>query len=139
MLVDPSFGKVDFSQEQFDYGYEAWMQLQNNEIDPQQYGSPKKRGPISIIGKVPLDLACILGAEHSMYEYSPLIEGYFMNPKGFTPAPDHVNLLNEISELMEADDADALTQLRKIYESNPVLQVTEKLDFEKMRARLRKQ
>lgn len=139
MLVDPSFGKVDFSQEQFDYSYEAWMQLQNNELDPQQYGSPKKRGPISIIGKVPLDLACILGAEHSMYEYSPLIEGYLMNPNDFNPNPNHVRLLNKVSELMKADDVEALTQLRRIYESNPVLQVTKKLDFEKMRARQRKQ
>ena len=40
MLVDPSTDKVDFSEEEFDFSNEAWLQMQKGEIDPNLYGIP---------------------------------------------------------------------------------------------------
>ena len=79
MLVDPSTGRIDFNRELFDFSNELWLKLQKKEVDPDHYGLPGRYpGYISIVGKICPDLASILGTEHPINQYAPILE-YAMN------------------------------------------------------------
>jgi sulfatase modifying factor 1 len=122
MLVDPSMNKVDFSRDQFDFSNEAWLQMQKGEIDPDLYGIPGiYTGSGSIIGKVPSDLACVLGTEYTNYQYAPMFENVFAN-KPLTA--EHIKLLDTISELMTSLNASNLLKLQDIYNNTPDIQIT---------------
>lgn len=78
MLVDPSMDMVDFSPDKFDFSNDAWLQLQRKEIDPNLYGIPGKySGMGSIAAKVCGDLASILGTEHTIFQYAPILDFIF--------------------------------------------------------------
>ncbi len=123
MLVDPSVGMVDFSREKFDFSYDAWLKMQKGEIDPNLFGSPGKgAGMMSIAVKVSHDLASILGAEHTVYQYAPIMDFAFEN-KSQLPA-EQTEILNKISELMKSLDAENLSKLQEIYNTTPQIQMT---------------
>jgi len=123
MLVDPSMDMVDFSRDKFDFSNEAWLQLQKGEIDPNLYGIPRKYfGMGSIVAKVCGDLASILGTEHTIFQYAPILDFVFEEDKEMTT--EHVEILNRISELMLSIDADNLAKLQEIYNTTPDIQIT---------------
>lgn len=123
MLVDPSTGMVDFSRDKFDFSYEAWLKNQKGEIDPTQFGSPGKgTGIISIIVKIPHDLASILGAEHTVYQYAPIMDSIFENKKPLSK--EQIEILNRITELMKSPDAENLSKLQEIYNATSQIQMT---------------
>jgi formylglycine-generating enzyme required for sulfatase activity len=127
MLVDPGLNMIDFSREKFDFSYDAWLKLQKGEIDPTLYGSPGKgSGKMSIIIKVCHDLASILGAEHTVYQYAPIMDFAFEN-KSQLPA-EQTEILNRISELMKSPDAENLSKLQEIYNTTPQIQMTKKFE-----------
>jgi hypothetical protein len=129
MLVDPSMDMVDFSRDQFDFSNELWIQFQNDEIDPNLYGVPRRyTGLISIVGKISTDLASLLGIEYPIYHYAPILDYIKQNN---TLTSEHIEVLNRISELMKTIDEDNISRLREIYNSSPVIQITEKVDFSK--------
>lgn len=124
MLVDPSMDRVDFSREEFDFSNDAWLQLQNGEIDPNLYGVPHRyTGMVSILTKVCGDLMCILGTESPIYLYPPIMDYAFKNNNQLTG--EQILTLNRISELMKSIDADSLAELRSIYENTPEIQLTQ--------------
>lgn len=123
MLVDPDMGWIDFSRDKFDFSNEAWVQLQNNEIDPDQYGIPGKyTGTISILGKVTGDLEMIMGNEITVYNYSPMLDYAFKN--NFQVKDEHKEIIDKISELMKELDANNLSKLQEIYNGTPEIQNT---------------
>jgi hypothetical protein len=123
MLVDPSTDRIDFSQEQFDFSYDAWIQLQKGEINPNQYGIPRRySGFVSIIAKVNTDLASILGTEYPINQYAPMLEYAFENNDQLTAK--HIETLNKISELMNSLNSDHISKLREIYSGTPDIQIT---------------
>ena len=130
MLVDPSMDMVDFNREKFDFSNDLWLKMQRDEIDPELYGNPGQySGLVSILGKVCHDLASILGTEHTIYHYAPILEYAFENDSRLTD--DHRATLNRISELMRSIDAVNLSKLQEIYNSTPYIQVTRTFDPEK--------
>ena len=127
MLVDPSMDMVDFNRDKFDISNEAWLQLQRKEIDPNLYGIPGKySGMGSIAAKVCGDLASILGTEHTIFQYAPILDFVFEEDKEITT--EHVELLNRISELMLSIDADNLAKLQEIYNATPDIQITKSFE-----------
>jgi formylglycine-generating enzyme required for sulfatase activity len=122
MLVDPGLGMVDFSKDEFDFSYDAWLRLQKKEIDPAIYGNPGHyTGIISIVGKICPDLASLLGNEYTLYQYAPILEYAFNNNQ--LPA-NQIKILNEISELMKSPDTGNLSKLQEIYNNTPEIQIT---------------
>jgi formylglycine-generating enzyme len=122
MLVDP-IGLIDFSRELFDFSNETWLKMQKQEIDPDSFGSPGKgSGMMSIVVKVPHDLSSILGAEHTVYQYAPIMDFAFENQRQL-PA-EQIEILNRISELMKSLDAENLSKLQEIYNTTPQIQMT---------------
>jgi sulfatase modifying factor 1 len=128
MLVDPSTDKVDFSRDEFDFSNDAWLQMQNGEIDPNLYGIPGVyTGLVSIVGKISNDLAAILGVEFTIYQYAPIID-YAMDKEKKLSAKQ-IKTLNTICELMKTIDIENFTKLQKIYNSTPEIQVTKTTEF----------
>ncbi len=122
MLVDPSTDMIDFSREQFDFSNEAWLQLQKGEINPKFYGLPGKyTGLGSIVGKVPSDLANVLGTEYAIFQYAPMLDYVFENNQ---LTAEYIEILDTISELMKSLDAENLSKLQDIYNSTPDIQIT---------------
>jgi len=127
MLVDPSMDKIDFSREEFDISNEAWLQMQNGEIDPNLYGIPRRySGMGSILAKLCSDLACILGTEYTVYQYAPIFEYAMEND--FQLTSEHLKLLNKISELMKSIDSENLSKLQNIYNNTPEIQITKSFE-----------
>jgi len=127
MLVDPSTDRIDFSPEEFDFSYDAWLHMQNGDIDPTQYGIPRRySGFVSIVGKVHIDLASILGTEYPINHYAPMLEYAFENDDRLTAA--HIKILNATCELMKSLDADNLSELQEIYSGTPEIQITKSFE-----------
>jgi len=123
MLVDPSTGMVDFSREEFDFSYDAWIKMQKGEIDLNLFGSPGKgSGLMSIAVKIPHDLASILGAEHTVYQYAPIMD--FVLENNSRLSAEQTEILNRISGLMKSLDAESLSKLQEIYNTTPQIQMT---------------
>ncbi len=61
MLVDPSKDMVDFGREKFEFGNDAWLKMQNNEIDLKLYSMMGQPGLVIITIALCHDLASILG------------------------------------------------------------------------------
>lgn len=121
MLVDPNTVMIDFSRDKFDFSNEAWLQMQNEEIDPNIYGIPGRyTGLVSIVGKISPDLAAILGTEHPVNRYAPILDYVFENNQLTT---EHIETLNTISELMNSLDAENFLKLQDIYNNTPVIQI----------------
>ena len=124
MLVDPSTGMIDFSKEKFDFSNDAWIQMQNGEIDPNLFGIPRRyTGLVSIVAKLCTDLASILGTEYTTSQYAPILD-YAFNDDNQIPA-EHIETLNRISELMKSIDTDSFSELEEIYNNTPQIQITE--------------
>lgn len=129
IMVDPGLGKVDFPREEFDFIYDAWQKMQEGGIDLNLYGIPGRySGFVSIVGKIPHDLAMLLGTEYSMYQYAPVLEDAFKNEK---LTEDQITTLNKICELMKTVDSESLTKLQEIYNNTPYLQMTKTRDMSK--------
>lgn len=123
MLVDPSMDMVDFSRELFDISNELWLKLQNEEIDPNLYGIPRRyTGLVSIVAKVCTDLASILGTEYPINQYAPILDTAFNNNNQLPS--DQIEILNQVSELMKSLDAENLTRLQEIYDNNLQIQIS---------------
>lgn len=123
MLVDPGMGMIDFSPEKFDFSSELWLKMQNNEIDPNQYGIPNRyTGLVSIVGKVCPDLASILGTEYTIYQFAPILDYAFKNNNQLTS--EYIEMLNRISELMKSIDSENISKLKEIYNNTPEIQMT---------------
>jgi hypothetical protein len=128
MLVDPGTGLIDFSREKFDFSHDAWLELQNGDIDPNMYGSPGKgAGMISILSKISLDLASLLGTEYTIYQYAPVMEYALQNNNQLTS--EHIETLNRICELMKPLDSDQLSKLQAIYTTAPDIQISKTYSF----------
>lgn len=127
MLVDPSMDMIDFSRDKFDFSNDAWLQLQNGEIDPNLYGIPGRySGKSSILAKLCADLASILGTEYTITQYPPILE-YVFEKRGPLPAED-IGRLNKISKLMKSIDAESLSELQEIYNTTPQIQITKSFE-----------
>ena len=114
MLVDPNMEMVDFNRDLFDFSNDAWLQMQQKEIDPDLFGIPGKySGTGSILGKVCTDLASLLGTEYPINQYAPILDYAFENNDQLTT--EHIETLNRISELMKSIDAENISKLRDIY------------------------
>lgn len=126
MLVDPSMDMVDYSREKFDFSNELWLRLQNEEIDPNLYGIPRRyTGLVSIVGKVCTDLASILGTEYPIDQYAPILDDIFQNNQ---LSSKQIETLNKISELMKLIDSESLSELKEIYNNNPEIQITKSFE-----------
>lgn len=123
MLVDPSTDMIDFSRDQFDISNDAWLQMQNGELDPNLYGIPNRySGMGSILAKLCADLACVLGTEYPITQYPPILDFIF---EGDKQMPVEYNpMLNRISELMKSINAENLSELQDIYNNTPEIQMT---------------
>lgn len=127
MLVDPSTVMIDFSRDKFEFSNELWLKLQNEEIDPNLYGVPRRyTGLVSIVGKVCTDLASILGTEYPIFQYAPILDYAFENDNQLTAG--HIETLNKISELMNSIDAENLSKLNEIYNNTPEIQITKSFE-----------
>lgn len=127
MLVDASTGMIDFSREKFDFSNEAWLKMQNREIDPNLFGIPRRyTGSVSIVAKVCTDLASILGTEFTIYQYAPILDYIFEGDKQLPI--EIIQTLNKISELMKSIDIDNISKLQGIYYSTPEIQITKSFD-----------
>jgi formylglycine-generating enzyme len=128
MIVDPGLNLIDFSREKFDFSTEAWLQMHNKEIDPDQYGIPGRyTGYSSVLGKVPHDMASLLGNEYPIFSYAPIMDYAFENKQ--LPA-DLIEKLDTISELMKSLDAQNLLKLQEIYNNTPQIQISKSNEFD---------
>lgn len=128
MLVDPNVNMIDFSKDKFDYSNEAWLQMQNGEIDTSVFGFPGKySGEISIAGKISADLASILGIEYPLTMYPPMMEHYFNTEKALPK--ETIKTLKIICNLMKSLDAENLSKLQQIYNNTPEIQVSKTRDL----------
>ncbi|MBN2519808.1 MAG: T9SS type A sorting domain-containing protein [Bacteroidales bacterium] len=128
MLVDPSTDQVDFSSNLFDYSNEAWLQLQNEEVNPELFGNPGQyTGLISIAGKIPHDLAAVLGTEYPITQYAPILDYVFDNNQ---LTSEQIELLDTISELMKSLNAENLMKLHEIYNNTPEIQITKSFEVD---------
>ena len=131
MLVDPSMDMVDFSRDKFDFSNDAWLQMQQKEIDPDLYGLPGKySGKASILAIFNTDLAFILGTEYTIYQYAPVLDYASKNNNQLTS--EHIEMLNRINELMKSLDANNLSELQEIYNNTPEIQITKTLDLKRI-------
>jgi hypothetical protein len=123
MLVDPSTDRIDFSRDKFDFSYDACLQLLSGEIDPSQYGIPRRySGFVSIVAKVHIDLAAVLGTEYPVSQYAPMLQYAFENEDQLTA--EHIKILHTICELMKSLDGDNISRLQEIYAKTPEIQLT---------------
>lgn len=123
MLVDPSMDMVDFSKDKFDFSHEAWLQMQQKEIDFKLFGIPGRySGYLSIMAKVNTDLAFILRNEYTIYQYAPMLD--YARKNNNQLSDKHIETLNGISELMKTLDAISLMKLQEIYNNTPEIQIT---------------
>jgi len=119
---------VDFSRDKFDFSNELWLKMQNGEIDPKQYGFPGRySGLVSIVGKISPDLASILGTEHPINQYAPMLDYVFENDDQLTA--EHIETLNKISILMKTLNAENLSRLQEIYNNTPEIQITKSFEL----------
>jgi hypothetical protein len=124
MLVEPSTDRVDFSGENFDFSYDACMQMLNGKIDPSQYGIPRRySGFVSIVAKVHIDLAAVLGTEYPVNRYAPMLKYAFENDDQLSA--EHINILETICGLMSSLDENNMAKLQEIYAGTPDIQITE--------------
>lgn len=124
MLVDPSMDMVDFDRDKFDFSNELWLKLQNEEIDPNLYGIPRRyTGLVSIVGKICTDLASILGTEYPIDQYAPILDDIIKNNQLDSK---QIETLNRISELMKSINAENLSKLQEIFINTPQIQLTKK-------------
>ncbi|MHC1703249.1 MAG: SUMF1/EgtB/PvdO family nonheme iron enzyme [Tenuifilaceae bacterium] len=124
MLVDPSMNMVDFDRDQFDFSNDLWLKFQNNEIDPNLYGIPRRyTGLVSIVGKICTDLASILGTEYPIDQYAPILDDIIENNQLDSK---QIETLNRISELMKSVNAENLSKLQEIFSNTPQIQLTKK-------------
>jgi hypothetical protein len=101
MLVDPSTNMVNFSRDQFDFGNDVWLKLQEKEIDANLYGVPDRYiGLVPITMVVCTDAASILGTEYPTYKYPPILDYVFQNNNQLTV--EHIETLNRLSKLMNS-------------------------------------
>mgnify|MGYP006280901039 CR=1 FL=1 len=122
MLVDPSMDIVDFRRDHFDFSHDAWLQLQNGDIETNLYGNPGKYfGLVSMVGKISHDLASVLGTEYPIYQHAPILDDAFEDNQ---LSVEHTKTLTTICELMTSLDADNLVKLQDIYNNTPEIQVT---------------
>ncbi|MBN1779626.1 T9SS type A sorting domain-containing protein [bacterium] len=129
MLVDPTAGSsmIDFSRTRFDFSNDVWLKMQNNEINPNSYGNPGQyTGFMPIMLVVCADLAAVLGTEHTTLEYPPIMDYAYNNDNQL--APEHIKILNQMSELMKSVDADNFSKLQDIYNNTPEIQITLSLE-----------
>ena len=114
------------------FSNDSWLKMQKGEIDPNLYGMPGNNdnytGFVSIVGKVCLDLASILGNEYTIYQYAPILDYAFKN-KNQLPT-DQTEILNRISELMKSLNAENLSELQEIYNNTPQIQITKTFEFD---------
>jgi formylglycine-generating enzyme required for sulfatase activity len=120
MLVDPSKDMVDFGREQFEFGNDAWLKMQNNEIDLKLYSMMGQPGTVIITIALCHDLASILGSEYLIYQHSPILASVFQNQL----TKKEMEMLSMVSESMKLIDADNLSKLQEIYNTNPQIQFT---------------
>lgn len=124
MLVDPTFAMVDFSPDKFDFSHHLWLEFQNQEIDPNQYGIPGRyTGLVSILGKISPDLASILGTEYPIFHYAPVL-GYALENNN-TLTYEQTELLNKLCKLMQSLNPNNLKKLQKIYQNSPEIRISE--------------
>jgi formylglycine-generating enzyme len=129
MLVDPGMNMVDFSKNEFDFSNDAWLQMQKNEIDSNIYGNPGQySGFVSILAKVNMDLASILGNEYPIYQYAPILDYALKNDNKLNA--EQIETLNKISKLMNTLDAQNLSKLQEIYNSTPQIQITKTFEVD---------
>jgi hypothetical protein len=127
MLVDPSMDMVDFSHDKFDFSNELWLKLQNEEIDPNLYGIPRRyTGLVSIVGKISPDLASVLGTEYPIHYYAPILDNAFENQL----STEQIAILNNISKLMESLDGENLSKLQELYNNTPQIQITKTFELQ---------
>jgi len=123
MLVDPGLNMIDFSRDKFDFSNDLWLKMQKGEIDPNIYMAPPNyTGLVSILGKIPNDLASILGTEYTIYQCAPILDDAFKNNNQL-PA-EQIEILNTICELMKLLDAVNLSKLQDIYNNTPQIQIS---------------
>ena len=124
MLVDPSMDMIDFNKKKFDFGSDAWLKMQQNEIDSNLYGVPGRyTGYLSILAILNTDLASILGNEYTTYQYAPMLANARKNNNQLSDKDELT--LDKISELMKNPDAKNLLKLQELYNSTPEVQITE--------------
>lgn len=127
MLVDPSMNLVDFGRDKFDFSNELWLKFQNQEIDPNLYGIPRRyTGLVSILGKVCTDLASILGTEYPINQFAPILESTF--DENSQLSTEQIETLNKICELMKSINSESFSKLQEIYNSNPEIQITKSFE-----------
>jgi hypothetical protein len=97
MLVDPSTNMIDFSRENFEFGNDVWLKMQNSAIDPKLYGMMGQPGLAIITAALCHDLASLLGNEYLIYQYSPILASAFQNKL----AAKQIETLSRISESMK--------------------------------------
>jgi formylglycine-generating enzyme required for sulfatase activity len=124
MLVDPSKDMIDFSRENFEFGNDVWLKMQNNEIDPKLYGMMGQPGLAMITTALCHDLASLLGREYLIYQYSPILASAFQNKL----TAKQIETLSRISGSMKSIDADNLSKLQNIYDNTPQIQFTNKYE-----------
>ncbi len=78
----------------------------------------------SIVAKVCADLASILGTEHTVYQYSPMLDHAVKDKGQMTLTAEQIETLSRIGELMKSIDADSISKLRQIYSNTPEIQIT---------------
>ncbi len=128
MLIDPSADKIDFSREEFEFSNDVWLKMHNNKIDPELYGIPGEfTGLMPIILVLCSDQASILGNEYTIGQYPPILDYAIENKQ--IPSK-HIETLSKIGELMKAIDAESISELKEIFDTNPQIQFTKSFEPE---------
>jgi len=118
-VIKPDFDVNDQPPGHFLTGSEAWLATRSDKLDPDVFGIFDMWGPAFIGGNVLLDLACI-----NKVELLPWDGAWEVLRGPFEPvSPEAVPLLDELAELVVADNFDAI---RERYESDDRVRVPNK-------------
>ncbi|GAB3228354.1 transglutaminase-like domain-containing protein [Glycomyces halotolerans] len=119
VAIDP----LDLTRDQFVVGGEAWRRYRDGRLDPERCGFAAHRefnGPFWIVNDHIRDVAALAGMEMLPWDFwGPMVQ------PGGTVDDDLVELLDQVASLTA--DPDTAADVRAVYESEPRLQVPERV------------
>jgi hypothetical protein len=118
ILVDPDRQMVNFSENSFDFGFQAWFHLRRGTFDTQRYISTKGGGLPGVLHIFCQDISGVLGEEKFYWQEPPIFEENLSTIGKM--GREKIEVMDRIAELMDSPDID-VAAIEKIKKSHDFL------------------